>query len=102
MLVEPGINHVWRNVFYRCGPMATGSHATLDLIENGVFSDTTPASQCRQGRLPSQARRRAVRDGRLPPHPDGDIGLYQDTYRASWPVVTTPEAVPEWRPERRQ
>jgi hypothetical protein len=29
------------------------------------------------------------------PIPVDEIGLYQDTYRASWPVVTTPEAVPD-------
>jgi hypothetical protein len=42
MLLEPGINHIWRNVFYRCGPVATGNYAALDLVENGVFAEQDP------------------------------------------------------------
>lgn len=41
MLEDPGINHVWRNVFYRCGAVATSTHH-LDLFENGVFPRQDP------------------------------------------------------------
>jgi len=41
MLKSPGINHVWRNVFYRCGRVATTT-SHLDLFENGVFTDQDP------------------------------------------------------------
>ena len=42
MMDPPGINHIWRNVFYRCGPVATGNRAYLNILENGVFEDTDP------------------------------------------------------------
>jgi hypothetical protein len=98
MLVKPGINHVWRNVFYRCGPMATGSHATLDPVENGVFGEQDPgfvdAAKGDYHLKPGAALFATVG---FRPIPVDEIGLYQDTYRASWPVGTTPEAVPDTR-----
>jgi hypothetical protein len=103
MLVEPGINHVWRNVSYRCGPVTTGNQARLDMLENGVFGEQDPGFvNAAKGdyRLKPGAALFATVGFR--PIPVDEIGLYQDTYRASWPVVTTPEEVPEWRPERGQ
>jgi hypothetical protein len=96
MLIKPGINHLWRNVFYRCGPVATGSHATLDLVENGVFGEQDPgfvdAAKGDYHLKPGAALFATVG---FRPIPVDEIGLYRDTYRASWPVVTTPEAVPD-------
>jgi hypothetical protein len=103
MLVEPGINHIWRNVFYRCGPVTTGSHATLDLVENGVFDEQDPgfadAAKDDYHLRPGAALFATVG---FRPIPIDEIGLYEDGYRASWPVITMPEAVPEWRPARKQ
>jgi hypothetical protein len=98
MLAEPGINHVWRNVFFRCGPLVTGNRSHLDLMENGVFADQDPGFVDAAGgdyRLKPDAALFATVGFR--PIPVEEIGLYKDTYRASWPVVTTPVAVPEWR-----
>ncbi len=31
------------------------------------------------------------------PIPVEEIGLYEDEFRASWPVHTTPVSLPDWR-----
>ena len=98
MLEDPGINHVWRNVFYRCGTVATGNQAHLDLLGNGVFADTDPGFIDGAGgdfRLRSEAR--PLEAMGFKPIPVDEIGLYQDEYRATWPVVTTPVEMPDWR-----
>ena len=99
MMDEPSINHIWRNVFYRCGPVATGNHAHLDLMENGVFAQEDPGFiDAAKGdyRLNPEAGLFATVGFR--PIPLEQIGLYEDRYRASWPVEVTPEPVPDWRP----
>ncbi|MBN2450687.1 MAG: right-handed parallel beta-helix repeat-containing protein [Lentisphaeria bacterium] len=99
MLEEPGINHLWRNVFYRCGPIATGNRAYLDLMENAVFEEQNPGfvdPDRNDFRLRPDAPLQATVGFR--PIPLEMIGLYEDTYRASWPVHTTPVTMPDWRP----
>lgn len=100
MMEDPGINHVWRNVFFRCGPVATGNRRYLDLVENGVFTEDDP------GFLEAAKDDYRLKPGAslfatvgFEPIPLDEIGLYADPYRASWPVVTTPEPVPDWRPK---
>lgn len=80
MLDEPGINHLWRNLFHRCGRVATGNRSFLDLFANQVSEE---------GEL--------VEPPGYRPIPADEIGLYQDEFRASWPVETTPVEVPDWR-----
>jgi hypothetical protein len=101
MLRDPGVNHIWRNVFYRCGPVATGNQAALDLLENGVFGEQDPGfvdAALGDYRLKPGAALFATVGFR--PIPVEEIGLYQDPYRASWPVATKLEPVPDWRPAR--
>jgi hypothetical protein len=98
MMDTPGINHLWRNVFYRCGRVATGNPSHLDLLENGVFEEGDPGfvdAAAGDFRLKPDA---PLLD-RVPfrPIPVEEIGLYADRYRATWPVVTTPAEVPDWR-----
>ncbi len=98
MMQEPGINFVWRNVFYRCGALATGNRNQLELIGNGEYPEQDPgfvdAGRGDYRLKPDAALFAAVG---FRPIPVEEIGLYQDRYRASWPVATTPVAVPEWR-----
>ncbi len=87
LMSEPGINHVWRNAFIRCGTLARSNLALLDLVGNGVFDEDpglAPDSKlfCTVG---------------FQPIPLDEIGLYEDPYRASWPVVTTPVEKVDWR-----
>jgi hypothetical protein len=37
MLEDPAVNHVWRNLFIRCGQITTGNLANLDLLQNAEF-----------------------------------------------------------------
>lgn len=97
MLEEPGINHIWRNVFYRCGAVATGNRRFLDLFQNGVFEEDPGFVNAAEGdyRLKPDAALFATVG--LRPLPIAEIGLYEDEYRATWPVETTPGEMPDWR-----
>ena len=98
MMDEPGINHAWRNVFYRSGPLATGNRRHLNLIENAEFGDTDPGfvdAATENFHLKPDAALFATVGFR--PIPLDEIGLYADPYRATWPVVTEPVPVPDWR-----
>jgi hypothetical protein len=102
MLLDSGINHIWRNVFYRCGPMATGNQAALDLFENGLFPDQDPGFvNAALGDFHLKPGAALFATVGFRPIPVDEIGLYRDTYRASWPVVTKLEPVPDWRTARR-
>jgi len=97
MLDEPAVNHLWRNVFHRCGRGATRV-SNLDLFQNAEFEDLDPGFE-----------NAVVADFRLRPDavlfqtlgfkpiPCGEIGLYQSPARATWPVHHTPIAMPDWR-----
>ncbi len=98
MMAEPGINHVWRNVFYRCGSLATGNRGNLDLVENGVFADADPGFvDAAKGDYRLKPDAALLAQVGFRPIPVEEIGLYADTHRATWPVVTTPVDVPDWR-----
>ncbi|TVS11932.1 MAG: hypothetical protein EA424_23160 [Planctomycetaceae bacterium] len=98
MMDVPGINHVWRNVFYRCGPMVTGNRANLDLMENGIFEDTDPGFvDAQSGDYRLQPDAPLFHSVGFRPIPLDQIGLYAHPHRASWPVETTPVPVPDWR-----
>ena len=101
MMDPPGINFIWRNVFYRCGPVATGNRANLDLMENGVFPDSDPGFVDAAGedfRLRPDAPLFETVGFR--PIPLEQIGLYEHRHRASWPVETEPVPIEDWREER--
>ena len=86
MLDDPGINHVWRNVFYRCGAVATRT-ANLDLFQNGVFEEARIPVSWTHSRETSVC----VPDAKLfqtmcfKPIPVEEIGLYDAPSRATWP-----------------
>lgn len=98
MLEAPGINHLWRNVFYRCGQATTGNPDYLDLLANGVFEEDDPGfvdAAHEDFRLRVDAPLFARVGFR--PIPVEEIGLYEDEFRATWPVHTTPVCLPDWR-----
>ena len=89
---EPALNSAWRNVFWKCGPLFTTydqpAADKFDLMANAEFAVGDPgfvAAAKGDFRLKPDAevfRRIAFR-----PIPVEEIGLYQDEYRASWPVT---------------
>jgi hypothetical protein len=100
MMDAPGINHVWRNVFYRCGPFVTGNRANLDIMANGVFGDADPGFvDAAAGDYRLQPKAELLNTVGFRPIPIDEIGLYEDDYRASWPVDATPVELPDWRPQ---
>ena len=97
MLAAPGVNHVWRNVFYRCGAVSVrGRH--IDLFQNGVFTDSDPGFvNAAGGDFNLKQGAPLFRNVGFRPIPVKEIGLYQSPYRASWPVKTRPVTMPGWR-----
>jgi hypothetical protein len=93
-----GINHLWRNVFYNCGREFPAKRSGLDLLANGVFRNADPgfvdAGHGDFDLTPDAALFATVG---FKPIPVAEIGLYDDPYRATWPVSTTPIALPDWR-----
>jgi hypothetical protein len=97
MMDEPALNFVWRNVFYRCGRLATRAQG-LELFENGVFADDDPGFvNAPEGDFRLQPGARLFETVGFRPIPADEIGLYDDEYRASWPVAAPPVGVPDWR-----
>ncbi len=83
MMEEPGINFVWRNIFYRCGRDVTGNRNMLDLLANAV-SDQDPGFVDAAGgdfRLKPGAPLFETIGFR--PIPMDEIGLYQDQWRTT-------------------
>ena len=98
LLDEPGINHVWRNVFYQCGATATGNAEFLDLRDNGEYGSEDPGFVDAAGgdyRLRADA---PVLTTGFAPVPVEHMGLYADDLRPTWPVDVRPARMPDWRP----
>ncbi len=97
MLEEPAVNYIWRNVFYKCGRDCR-SRNRLDLLANAVYLEEDPGF-VDAARADFRLRPDAPLFGQLGfrPIPVEEIGLYEDEYRASWPVTSTPVEVPDWR-----
>ena len=100
MLEAPGINHIWRNVFYRCGAVATGNRGNLDLLGNAAFAEADPGFvDAISGDFRLKPNAPLLAKVGFRPIPVAEIGLYSDEHRATWPVTTTPVSKPDWRPK---
>ncbi len=98
MLDKPGINHVWRNVFYRCGRVVAGPRRFLDMLGNGIFQEANPGfANPAKGDFRIVSGATLLKTVGFKPIPIDEIGLYHDRYRATWPVETVPVQVPDWR-----
>ena len=97
MLKEPGINHLWRNIFYRCGELATRT-SYLDLFQNGWIEAGDPGF-VDTSKNDFQLRRDAeiLQTVGFKSVPMEEIGLYESPTRATWPVESTPVEMPDWR-----
>lgn len=98
MMDAPGINNIWRNVFYRCGRIITRERNQYDMLENGVFSEADPGFiDAANGNFALKPAASLFAMVAFKPIPVDEIGLYDDAYRATWPVITTPVTMPDWR-----
>jgi hypothetical protein len=88
---QPGMSSAWQNVFWKCGPMFTTygkpSSDKFDLLANASYATEDP------GFVDAAAGDFRLRPDALlfdridfHPIPVDEIGLYQDEYRATWPV----------------
>ena len=96
MLDEPGINHVWRNVFLDCGQTARSNLALLDMMGNEVLDEDPGFVDAAHGDVRLKPDSKLLQSIGFKPIPVSEIGLYQDRYRASWPVETTPVERADW------
>ena len=96
MLDDHGTNHVWRNIIYRCGTMATHTDY-LDLFENAVVEEDPGFINAAEGDFRLRADAPVFGSLCFRPIPFEEIGLYPSPYRASWPVHSTPAQLPDWR-----
>jgi len=97
VLEDPGINHVWRNVFYRCGTTMQDGRFTYDQRDNvqcddsdRIFVDAAAGDFRLRPDVP------ALTTG-FEPLPVEEMGLYADEHRPSWPVDTSAEFTLGWR-----
>lgn len=97
MKENPDRNYIWRNLAVRCGQFSTRDRGVNEYLDNhAIQEDPGFAGPARRDfSLPPDApiyRRFGFR-----PIPFGEIGLYEDAYRASWPVhhTITPHYVAE-------
>ncbi|NLX13901.1 MAG: right-handed parallel beta-helix repeat-containing protein [Phycisphaerales bacterium] len=95
MMEEPGINHVWRNVFFRTDRVVTGTIDWFDMLGNGVFEDDPGFVKAEAGDLRLQPDASLFNSVAFRPIPVERIGLYEDAYRATWPVHAEPVTVRE-------
>ncbi len=91
-LLDPdGVNHYWRNMFYRCDSILGGNLAHVDALENVEFSDADPGfvnAAAGDYRLRPDAPVFSAVAFR--PLPLEHIGLYRSDSRATWPVKSAP------------
>ena len=98
MLDEPGINHLWRNVFYKCGTVARQT-ANIDQFQNGVFEEDPGCVDAENGDFRLRTDAGLFQTMCFKPIPFDRIGLYESVSRATWPVETTAVRMPDWRGE---
>jgi hypothetical protein len=98
MFDDQGVNHAWRNVFYRCGQIVRRPNH-MELLENAVFADDEDPGFVDLASLDFHLRQDApvFRKIAFRPIPVAEIGLYAHPLRASWPVRTTLAVLPDWR-----
>ena len=88
MMMAPGKNFVWRNVFFRSG--VAGDVTNMDLAANADYGSRDPGfadAANADWRLKPAAKPYA--DIGFRPIPMDEIGLYQDAYRAGLPAGTS-------------
>ena len=98
MLEEPGINHLWRNVFYKCGMVARQT-ANIDQFQNGVFEEDPGFVDAENGDFRLRNDAELFQTSCFKPIPFKRIGLYESALRATWPAETTSVKMPDWRSE---
>ena len=96
MLDDPGINCLWRNIFYRCGTVATRT-ANIEMFQNGVFQEDSGFVDVKNRNFNLRDDARVFETMCFKPVPFDQIGLYESASRATWPVRIDAVQMPDWR-----
>jgi hypothetical protein len=81
MMDEPGINHLWRNVFYNSGPITTRS-VHIELFENHEFDGIDPGLRKLMNPDPALSQATPAQQAMpFKPIPFQQIGLYESSHR---------------------
>ena len=80
MMEPPGINNIWRNVFYRCGDMHSGSADLFDKLANGVFDDDPGFGNAEHDDFSIRHDAMLFDIVGFRPIPTEEIGLYEDAW----------------------
>lgn len=84
---SPGMNYLWRNIFYRCPIPLAGERADFDILGNGMYASGDPGFvNAAKGDYRLKPDAQVIDEIGFTPILIGEIGLYKDSYRASWPV----------------
>lgn len=83
---QPDVNSVWRNVVYNCGEFLTRDGGRQDLRDNWITHEDPGLVSRERHDFRLKADSPAFDRIGFRPIPFDEIGLYQDEYRASWPV----------------
>ena len=77
---------MWRNVVYNCGEFLTRDGGRQDLRDNWITHEDPGLVSRERHDFRLKAESPAFDRIGFRPIPFDEIGLYQDEYRASWPV----------------
>ena len=88
---QPALNNAWRNVFWKCGPLfntyGKPTEEQFDRLANADYADGDPGFvDAPNGDFRLRPDAPLLERIGFRPIPVGEIGLYEDEYRATWPV----------------
>jgi len=88
---QPGLNNAWRNIFWKCGPSfntyGKPSEDQFDRLANAEYASDDPGfADAAKGDFRLRPDAPLFTRIGFRPIPVEEIGLYQDDYRATWPV----------------
>lgn len=88
---QPALNCAWRNVFWKCGPLfntyGKPTEDQFDRLANADYANEDPGFvDAANGDFRLRRDAPLLERTGFRPIPGEDIGLYEDEYRATWPV----------------
>jgi hypothetical protein len=80
-------NYLWRNAVVDCGQFRLRDRGVNETIDNHLFASESGFEDPEQLDFTLKSNSAVLRRFPFRPIPFDEIGLYKDSYRASWPVV---------------
>ncbi len=83
---DEGVNGVWRNLVVNCGGFLARDRGVQQVLDNVLVAGDPGFADAAQMDFRLKPTAAVLGESGFRPIPFGEIGLYQDAYRASWPV----------------